>query len=280
MPIDIAAMKSRIAAKADGAHRSWYRIQAAADVAEVWIYDEISWWGVSAATFVDEIRGITAPRIVVHINSPGGDAFDGVAIMTALRSHPAHVTTRTEGLAASAASIIFQGGDSRVMVQHATLMIHEAWGGCVGPAADMRAFADVLDKLNDTLAAVYAERSGKHDAAHFRDLMAVETWLSDAEAVELGLADEVFVQPRKDAPAASSGFLPPNAFTLPAGSGTFTVPAAVMWQSDLVVPAVADAEPPTPSGAEHPAGGSPVTEAAAASLLAALTSPKEGTPDE
>lgn len=186
--------------------REWYRIEnATADVAEMWIYDEISWWGVSADNFARDLRAVTAPSLVVRINSPGGDVFDGVAIMNALRSHPAHVTTRVDSLAASIASVIAQGGDRRVMVQHSQMMIHEASGFMYGNADEMRAFGELLDKVSDNIAGVYAARAGTDDDAEaFRAFMRDETWLSDTEAVALGLADEVEVPATADPPAPAN----------------------------------------------------------------------------
>ena len=116
--------------------------------------------------------------------------FDGIAIYNALRSHPAHVTTRADGLAASIASVIFQAGDHRVMQPASQMMIHRAWGAAVGHAGDMASFAEVLEQQDSVIAGIYASHSD-NDADHFHELMNAETWLTDARAVEEGLADEV-----------------------------------------------------------------------------------------
>lgn len=162
------------------------------DRAVVRIYEEIGYWGVSAEDFARALSGITANEIEVQINSPGGDVFDGIAIYNSLRTHPAKVTTRVDGIAASAASVIAQAGDHRVMVQAGQMMIHEAWGVAYGPADEVRDFADLLDQQNDIIAGIYAQRSGG-DQDELRQLMAATTWLTDQGAVDLGLADEVFV---------------------------------------------------------------------------------------
>ena len=178
----------------------WYDIQASTDRAVVRIYDEISWWGITAAQLADEISTITAPEIEVQINSPGGDVFDGLAIFNALRLHPARIITRVDGLAASAASAIAQAGDHRIMVSSSQMMIHEAWGVCVGPAGDMLDMAALLEQQNTVLAELYAERSGG-DVDHLRQLMAAETWFTAQQAVDEGLADEVLSPSRQDTPA-------------------------------------------------------------------------------
>lgn len=171
---------------------SWYDIRNKdGDVAEIRIYEEIHWfWGIGAEEFAQELDEITAPEILCMINSPGGDVFDGVAIYNALRAHPAKVTTRVDGIAASVASVIAQAGDHRVMLTGAQMMIHEAWGLVIGDAGDMREYADLLDRQNDNIAGIYGRRADK-DQAHFRELMMSDKWFNADETVDEGLADEV-----------------------------------------------------------------------------------------
>src|SRR5690606_38136643 len=118
------------------------------------------------------------------------DVFDGVAIYNALRDHPADVAVRVDGLAASAASFIAQAGDKVTMNRGSQLMIHDAWGLCIGPAADMRETAALLDRVSDTIAGLYAARAGG-TVEDWREAMLAESWYSAEEAVEANLADEV-----------------------------------------------------------------------------------------
>ncbi len=174
----------------------WYQIRNAAagadGPAEVLIYDEIdSWFGVSAEALAREIGALDDNReLHVRINSPGGNAFDGVAILNALRGHPGKVTVIVDSLAASAASFIAMGGDEVVMNRDAEMMIHKASGLVVGGADDMRQQADLIDRLNDKMANIYAERAGGA-VEDWLAIMAAETWYSADEAVEAGLADRV-----------------------------------------------------------------------------------------
>jgi ATP-dependent Clp endopeptidase proteolytic subunit ClpP len=177
---------------------AWYWIRNESDKAVVRIYDEISWWGVTADDLASEIAKITASEIEVQINSPGGDVFDGLAIYNALRMHPARVTTRIDGLAASAASFIVQAGDHRVIVQSAQMMIHEARGAVWGTADEIRQFADLVAQQNDVMAQLYAQRAGG-DVEHFRELMTATTWFTDQQALDEGLVDELYVPPRQEA---------------------------------------------------------------------------------
>ena len=154
------------------------------------IYDEIWFLGVNALDLTAELDTITADKIRVEINSPGGDVFDGIAIYNALRLHPAKVTTRVDGLAASIASVIAQAGDHRIMVDSSQMMIHNAWGLTVGNRTDHTDMADLLEQQDQVIAGVYATASGK-PAESFRAMMDAETWLTAEQAVAEGLADEV-----------------------------------------------------------------------------------------
>ncbi len=173
---------------------SWYSISNKHDPveAEIFLYDEIGYFGVTAADFVQDLVDVTAPEIRVHMSSRGGDVFDGVAIFNALRTHEARITIQVDSLAASVASVIAQAGDERIMVTGSQMMIHDAWGLAVGNAEDMRDFADTLDKQTDNIAAIYAERAGDgRKKSHYRSPMRDETWMNAAEAVGEGLADSV-----------------------------------------------------------------------------------------
>lgn len=202
MPTDlITRLEQR---RARPAAREWYRIEAAegSSTATVHIYDEIGLWGTSARDFAAELRAIDATAIELHLNSPGGDAFDGLAIYNSLRDHPATVTVVVDGLAASAASVIAMAGDVVKMNVGAQMMIHEASGVVIGNAGDMADFATVLDKASDSLAATYVAKAGG-TLAEWREVMRAETWYTAAEAVEAGLADEAVTGAE---PAAEAAF--------------------------------------------------------------------------
>jgi ATP-dependent protease ClpP protease subunit len=172
--------------------REWYRIQAAADAdeAEVWIYDEIGYWGTRAADFARELSQLDVSKIHLHINSPGGSVFDGVAIHNLLRTHRATVEVTVDGIAASIASVIAMAGDTVTMGRGTEMMIHNPSGLVLGQATDMREMADLLDKLAVDLAGFYADRAGG-SVDYWLGLMAAETWYSAQEAVDAGLADAV-----------------------------------------------------------------------------------------
>jgi ATP-dependent Clp endopeptidase proteolytic subunit ClpP len=158
------------------------------------INDEIGWspWSdsITAKSVQAQLADITAPTIEVHVNSPGGDVFDGIAITNMLRSHPATVNVVVDGLAASAASFIAAAGDSVAMMPNSQMMIHDASGIVAGNAGEMRTMADLLDQCSNNIADIYARRSGG-SADEWRAAMQKESWYNDQEAVDAGLADRV-----------------------------------------------------------------------------------------
>jgi ATP-dependent protease ClpP protease subunit len=172
--------------------RDWYQVRnlAEASSAAIWIYDEIGMYGITASDFVNDVRGLQVDAITLHINSRGGDVFDGIAIYNALRTHSASVTVIVDAIAASISSVIAMAGDTVIMEPTAQLMIHDGSTACMGNAADMRTVADLLDKCSDNIASVYATRTGTPVDA-WRERMRNETWYSAQEAVDAGLADRV-----------------------------------------------------------------------------------------
>lgn len=178
------------------AERDWYRISAAAPTgtAEVFIYDRIGEGfftdGVTAKAMAAELAALDVSDITVRINSPGGSVFDGLAIYNALRDHPARVTTRIDGYAASIASVIALAGDTVRMADNALMMIHSPWSAVMGSAEDMRTEAAILDKVEDNMVAIYTERSSM-DADEVRAALRAETWYTAEEARAAGFADTV-----------------------------------------------------------------------------------------
>lgn len=171
--------------------KNWYSIQAkAAAPAEISIYDEIGLWGVTAMQFIADLKAIDALQIKLFINSPGGSVFDALAMYNALRQHPAEIEVVVMGVAASAASIVAMAGDKIVMPENAFMMIHNPLNMAYGNADELREMADVLDKIAASLIATYAARTGMPDE-DIKALLDAETWLSAAEAVEKGFADEL-----------------------------------------------------------------------------------------
>ncbi|MCS6714597.1 ATP-dependent Clp protease proteolytic subunit [Proteus terrae] len=177
--------------------KSWFRMQAKEDqTADIYIYDEIGGWGISARRFTEDLISLgNLSHINLHIHSPGGEVFDGIAIYNQLKNHSATITVFIDGLAASMASVIAMVGDTVIMPKNAMMMIHKPWGVSWGDANDMREYADLLDKLENVLIPAYVAKTGK-TTEEITAMLEQETWLDGDECVEHGFADKV-IEPVK-----------------------------------------------------------------------------------
>ena len=159
-------------------------------VAEVYIYDVIAWPFIEAQDIVSQIPS-DVDTINLHINSPGGSVWEGIAIFNWLLSHQAAKNVFIEGLAASMASVIAMVGDEKPhMAKSAYMMIHDPWVSITGNAEELTREADLLEKLEDTMAEIYADKSGR-EKDEIRQWMHAETYMSGTEAVEFGFAGSI-----------------------------------------------------------------------------------------
>ena len=171
--------------------QTWYNLKAAADKTPVLsIFDDIGAYGVSAKSFLNDLRTVTTDEVDVEINSPGGDVFAGLAIYNGLRASGKKINVKVLGLAASAASLVAMAGDTIEMPENAFMMIHNPWGFAMGGADEMRNTADVLDKIGTGLVSTYAKRTGKTDQ-EITALLDAETWMTAQEAFDAGFATSV-----------------------------------------------------------------------------------------
>ena len=128
-----------------------------------------------------------ADTLVVHINSMGGDVFEGWAIHDIIKATGKTIITQAEGLVASIATVPFLAGSERRITENSQLMIHNPWGFAGGDATDVQKYADQLKKEEDKLADFYASATGTS-----RDdivaMMKEETYLSADDAITKGFA--------------------------------------------------------------------------------------------
>lgn len=181
----------------EGIRASVLTSDAAEDgIAVLRLYDPIdSWggeWGVSAKEFAGALDQLPADTrlIRLHLNSPGGEVFEAITIKNMLRAHSARLEVVVDGIAASAASFLAASADLVTMAPNSQMMIHDAWGICIGSAEVMHSTGDLLDRISDNIASIYAARSGA-PVEQWRAAMLAETWYSAEEAVSAGLADLV-----------------------------------------------------------------------------------------
>ncbi|MGY0794348.1 head maturation protease, ClpP-related [Azospirillum argentinense] len=175
----------------------WYDIKAAADgdgqqPPTIYLYDEIGYWGVTAKDFADDLKALgPVTALTVRINSGGGEFFAGLAIGNLLRTHPAKVTVKIDGLAGSIASVIAMAGDTVEMPSNAMMMVHNVSWWASGTAEDLRETAEVMDQMRKSLVAAYRAKTGLDDAKLDELLTDSGTWMTAAEAKELGFCDVV-----------------------------------------------------------------------------------------
>lgn len=171
------------------------------------VTDEYYDTDTSAAGFRDALKDLGDVKTInLHINSPGGSVFEGIAIYNMLKQNKAHVNVYVDGLAASIASVIAMSGDAIFMPSNSMLMIHNPWTMAVGNASELRKQADDLDKITESSIQTYLNQAGdKLDEETLRQLMDDETWLTAKEAVDYGLATEV-IEANKAAASISKNF--------------------------------------------------------------------------
>ena len=128
-----------------------------------------------------------ADTLIVHINSMGGDVFEGWAIHDIIKATGKKIITQAEGLVASIATVPFLAGSERRITANSQLMIHNPWGGAIGDAAEVQKYADQLKKEEGKLADFYASMTGQ-TVEDITAMMKVETYLSADEAIEKGFA--------------------------------------------------------------------------------------------
>lgn len=147
-------------------------------------------WGASAATMREAFAAADGADVLLHINSPGGDVFEGREMQAIIAGYKGKVTAVVEGVAASAATIVSMAASSVQMLKGSRYMIHQGWTIGIGNADDFDQVVQLLRGFDAELAAEYAARTGQ-EAAQVMDWMRAETWFTADQAVEHGFADEV-----------------------------------------------------------------------------------------
>lgn len=177
-------------------------VDAEGEVAHVHLYamiDGDSWWGdgVGPKDFVQALQDCGDKAVTLHVNSPGGNAFEGNTIMNLLRQHSQPVTGVVEGLAASAAADILLGCGEVRMCPGSFMLVHNSWGFAMGGAKEMRAAADDLETLDESYVSLYQERTGM-EPDDLRALMDEDRLMNADETVEKGFAQGMQEPPQDD----------------------------------------------------------------------------------
>lgn len=187
--------------------KRYYSLVVQGDEADIYIYGDIVSWpwfdsDVTSYNLAKEIEGLEVDQINVYINSYGGEVAEGLAIYNALRRHKAKVRTVCDGFACSAASVVFMAGDERVMSNASLLMIHNAWLLTWGDMNQLRKEADDLEIINAAAIQAYMNHINISEE-ELKAMLDAETWISAADALEMGFATTVVNPATTDKAAAS-----------------------------------------------------------------------------
>lgn len=187
-----------------GADAAPLRMEATEADAHVYVYDVIdAYWGASAAALITALQVAGDRTVHLHINSPGGDVFEARAMASAIVAHTGKVISHVDGLAASAATYLALAGNEVRMTDGGMFMVHNSWTLAWGNKAELRDTANLLDKIDGTIAADYARKTGK-DQKTIVDWMEAETWFTAAEAKAAGFVDAIDPSAKADAGSADA----------------------------------------------------------------------------
>ena len=160
--------------------------------------------GLDAATITTAIRATSGP-LSIRINSPGGYVMEGLAIIAALRAYQDPLTIYIDGLAASMASAIAMVGTSCVMAESAMLMVHKPWDSSIGNATDLRDDAAKLDRIEQQMVAIYAQRTNLPEG-DIAAMLAAETWFDAEQALAAGFVTSIAGSLKLAAMARATGY--------------------------------------------------------------------------
>lgn len=180
------------------------RTEVADGDAHVYVYDVIdAWWGASAAGLVDALKAAGDRAVHLHVNSPGGDVFEARAMAAAIVAHTGKVTSHIDGLAASAATYLAMAANEVRMTDGGLFMIHNSWTMAWGDKGELRSTADLLEKVDGSIAADYARQTGK-TMDQVVEWMNATTWFTAAEAKDAGFVDAIDANTKREADAQAS----------------------------------------------------------------------------
>lgn len=175
--------------------KKYYALETNETVTDIYIFGDITSWewldnDVSSYTLAQEIKSLESDVINVHINSYGGEVAEGLAIYNMLRNHKAKIKTICDGFACSIASVIFMAGEERIMNNASLLMVHNPWMRTSGNSSQLRKDADDLDIIAQGAINAYMDNLSISEE-ELKTLLDNDTWITPAEALEMGFATSI-----------------------------------------------------------------------------------------
>lgn len=173
------------------------------------MYGTVSQWSdLRASTVNTELAKLSKSyeEIDIHLHSPGGSVFEGIAIRAAMQDSPAKINVVVDGVAASMGSVLMISGETAKAAKNARIMIHQANGGAYGSANKLRDTASLMESINNEMADIYAEKTGKDKQWILDNWMkeGQDKWFTAKEALQAGLIDEIVQSKTREKVAAET----------------------------------------------------------------------------
>lgn len=162
------------------------------DTTEIIMYGVIGdfYEGIKSREVVAILDTVVTDKIVVRLNSPGGEFNEGIAIYNALKNHKAQVKTIVEGYALSVAADIASAGDEIIVREGSLVMVHCAMTPFFyGNANDLEKEISVLRKHDEAQIDIFSNKMAL-ERDEIQQLLNYETWFTAQEAVQIGFANE------------------------------------------------------------------------------------------
>lgn len=164
-------------------------------VPTIYIYDVISsddYWGFTATQFAQLLNEAGDAEVInVRIDSPGGEVFAANSMYALLSQNRAAVNVYIDGLCASAATYLPLAASHVVASKGAFIMIHNSMVCACGNKSDLTQAAQTLEKLDESIADLYATHTGQ-DKEEIIAWMNAETWFNTDDALKHNFINEIW----------------------------------------------------------------------------------------
>ena len=169
---------------------------------------------------LNRIKSLNSKKILIKINSLGGDCDSALTIYDALKDHKAKITTQANGYIASAATIIFMAGEERKVSKNSLFLVHKCSSWAWGNENELEATLDMQRKTNERILSIYADgctKSKEEISALMEENNGTGKWIAADEVMDYGFSTVIYNETKKAAaidPRAFKAFRYPP---LPAG---------------------------------------------------------------
>lgn len=136
------------------------------------------------------LEGHENEALELHVNSKGGDAFEGMAMLNLLKNHEGEKVAIVDGICASAATLPLFAMDKVLAHETTMFLYHQSATMAFGHAEDLEKSANELRKIDDVITDLYMTRfTGTED--ELKALLNEDKLITAKEALEFGLIDEI-----------------------------------------------------------------------------------------